>query len=149
MDDVLLMHYDWLRALHIIAVICWMAGLLYLPRLFVYHCGVEKGSDASETFKIMERKLMNLIMRPSMVAAWIFGLLMLYANPGLLEGQGWMHAKLLLVVMMSLLHEIYAKHLKAFAKDENQKSEKYYRIINEGPALLMVLIVIFAVVEPF
>ena len=149
MQDVLLQNYEWLRALHIIAVISWMAGMLYLPRLFVYHAETEAGSDKSETFKIMERRLLKFIINPAMIAAWILGLSMLYANPGMLEGQGWMHAKLLLVLVMSGVHGMLAKNVKIFARDENVKSSRYFRILNEVPTALMILIVIFAVVQPF
>lgn len=149
MQDFLLQNYDWLRAIHIIAVISWMAGMLYLPRIFVYHVDAEKGSKQSETFKIMEHKLLKIILNPAMMVAWIFGVAMLYANPGIVEGQGWMHAKLLLVLLMSGVHGILAKHVRLFANDENEKSGKFFRILNEVPAVLMILIVILAVVEPF
>ncbi|MBX2834327.1 MAG: protoporphyrinogen oxidase HemJ [Micavibrio sp.] len=149
MQEWLLLHYDWLRALHIISVISWMAGMLYLPRLFVYHSESEIGSDKSETFKVMERKLLKIIINPGMGSSWLFGLGMLFANPGLLQGQGWMHAKLFLVLVLSAIHGILAKAVKKFERDENTKSSKYYRIINEVPAVLMILIVIFVVVEPF
>ena len=149
MQDFLLQNYDWLRAIHIIAVISWMAGMLYLPRIFVYHVDAEKGSKQSGTFKIMEHKLLKIILNPAMMVAWIFGVAMLYANPGIVEGQGWMHAKLLLVLLMSGVHGILAKHVRLFANDENEKSGKFFRILNEVPAVLMILIVILAVVEPF
>ena len=143
------MNYEWLRALHILAVISWMAGMLYLPRLFVYHADCEAGSDMSETFKIMERRLLKFIMTPAMAVSWILGLAMLYANPGMLEGAGWMHAKLLLVVLMSGAHGVLSKHVRKFVRDENEKSAKYFRILNEVPTVLMIGIVIFAVVQPF
>lgn len=149
MQEFLSLNYEWLRALHLIAVMSWMAGMLYLPRLFVYHTQAEIGSKQSETFKIMERRLLKAIINPAMMAAWILGLLMLYANPGLIQGQGWMHVKLLFVLLMSAVHGIYAGDVKKFARDENQKSEKYYRIINEIPAVFMIVIVILAVIEPF
>ena len=149
MQDFLLQNYEWLRALHIIAVICWMAGMLYLPRLFVYHAEADAGSDTSETFKIMERRLFKFIMSPAMIVSWILGLAMLYANPGMLEGAGWMHAKLLFVVLMSAAHGVLSKNVRLFAKDENTKSAKYFRILNEVPTVLMIGIVIFAVVQPF
>lgn len=142
------MNYEWLRALHIIAVISWMAGMLYLPRLFVYHVTAEKGSDKSETFKIMERKLLKIILNPAMIASWIFGLLMIYANPGMMSG-GWIHVKLLLVFLLSGFHGMLSKQVKVFAADENEKSERFFRIINEVPAVMMVVIVIMAVVQPF
>ncbi|MCB1721729.1 MAG: protoporphyrinogen oxidase HemJ [Alphaproteobacteria bacterium] len=149
MQDFLLQNYEWMRALHIISVIAWMAGMLYLPRLFVYHTAAALGSEMSETFKVMERRLLKAIINPAMIASWLFGLLMLYANPGMLEGQGWMHAKLLFVVLMSGVHGMLAKDVKRFARDENTKSSTYYRILNEIPTVLMIGIVIFAVVQPF
>ena len=149
MQDFLLMNYEWLRALHIIAVISWMAGMLYLPRLFVYHAEAKTGSEISETFKVMERRLLKYIMSPAMGASWILGLAMLYANPGMLEGGGWMHAKLLFVFLMSGVHGALAKHVRKFSNDENDKSAKYFRILNEVPTVLMIGIVIFAVVQPF
>ena len=149
MQDFLLINYEWFRALHIIAVISWMAGMLYLPRLFVYHATSEKGSVQSEGFKVMERRLLKYIMTPAMLASWVLGLTMLAANPAMLSGQGWMHAKLLLVVIMSGLHGMLAAHVRRFANDENQKDAKFFRIINEVPTVLMILIVILAVVQPF
>lgn len=148
MAEVLLQQYDWLRALHIISVIAWMAGMLYLPRLFVYHADSEKGSDKSETFKIMERKLLKIIMNPAFVSSWVFGLLMLWANPSLMS-EGWMHVKLTGIIVLSGLHHVYARWVKKFAKDENTRPAKFYRIWNEAPALIMVVIVIMAVAEPF
>lgn len=149
MQDFFLQNYEWLRALHIIAVISWMAGMLYLPRLFVYHADAKVGSDQSETFKIMEHRLLKFIMTPAMIASWLFGLSMLYANPGMLQGAGWMHAKLLFVVLLSASHGVLAKHVRLFAADQNEKSPKYFRILNEIPTVLMIAIVIFAVVQPF
>ena len=148
MQELLLQNYEWLRAFHIIAVISWMAGMLYLPRLFVYHADTEAGSDKSETFKIMERRLLKIIMSPAMGASWIFGLLMIAANPGMFN-DGWIHVKLLLVILMSALHGILSKHVKIFARDENDKPAKYFRILNEVPTVLMIAIVILAVVQPF
>ncbi len=149
MQDFLILHYDWLRAIHIIAVISWMAGMLYLPRLFVYHSDTAIGSDMSETLKIMERKLLRFIINPAMIITWIFGLLMLHARSGLFMSEPWMHVKLLFVVLMTAMHHVYTRHVKIFAKDENKKSAKYFRIINEIPAIFMIIIVIMAVVEPF
>lgn len=149
MQDILLSNYEWLRAFHIIAVISWMAGMLYLPRLFVYHVAAEKGSVQSETFKVMEWRLLKCIINPAMIAAWILGLSMLYANPGMLEGQGWLHAKLVLVLLMSAVHGVLSKHVKVFKRDENVKSAKYFRILNEVPTVLMIAIVILAVAQPF
>lgn len=141
-------HYPWLKALHIIAVLCWMAGMLYLPRLFVYHAGAPKGGEASETFKIMERRLLKFIMTPAMVAAFLFGGLMIAANPALM-GQPWLHAKLALVFLMAGLHGYLAGAVKVFARDANRRSGRFYRYINEIPTVLMIFIVILAVVKPF
>ena len=148
MQDFLLQHYLWLKALHLIAVMSWMAGLLYLPRLFVYHAEAEIGSEKSETFKVMELRLLRYIMSPASIATWLFGGLMLWANPGLLE-QGWMHTKLLCVVLMTGAHHAMMKWRKDFAADQNQKSTKYFRILNEIPTALMVIIIIMVVVQPF
>jgi putative membrane protein len=150
MDDFLLQHYLWLKSLHLIAVIAWMAGLLYLPRLFVYHAESSIGSDKSEIFKIMEYRLMRYIMAPASIATWVFGGLMLYTNwDGIMQGGGWMHAKLLLVVLMTGLHHVFMKWRKQFARDENTRSAKFYRIWNEAPTVLMIAIVILVIVKPF
>lgn len=146
MHDFLLQHYPLIKALHIISIIAWMAGLLYLPRLFVYH--VTATGKASEMLKTMERRLLTIIMHPALVASWTFGGLMLYANTGLLSS-GWMHAKLLLVVLMTGAHHAMMKWRKKFEHGENKRSEKFYRIMNEVPTALMILIVIFAVTKPF
>ncbi len=139
-------HYFIIKALHLIAVISWMAGLLYLPRLFVYHADAEKGSELSETFKIMERKLYRFIMNPAMIATWIFGLLMLTANPVLLA-QGWMHFKLTLVILMTGFHHVLGAWRKKFLADANTRSHKFYRKVNEIPTLLMMGIVFLAVLK--
>lgn len=148
MQEFLLDHYTVIKALHIIAVISWMAGLLYLPRLFVYHADAEKGSELSETLKIMERKLLRLIMNPAMIAAWLFGGAMLYANDTLLS-QHWMHAKLTLIVLMTVFHHLLSRWRKVFVKDMNKHSHKFYRKVNEVPTLLMIAIVFLAVLKPF
>ncbi len=148
MQDFLLINYEWLRALHIIAVISWMAGMLYLPRLFVYHVDAEKDSVQSETFKIMEKRLLRYIMSPASIAAWVFGGAMLYANPGMMS-ELWMHMKLTAVVAMTVIHHMYMIWRKKFERDENTKSAKFYKIINEVPTVLMIIIVIMAVVQPF
>lgn len=148
MSEFLAIHYEWLRALHIISVIAWMAGLLYLPRLFVYHAESAHGSPQSETFKIMERRLLKIIMNPASISVWLFGGLMLYAAPGMLS-EGWMHVKLTCVILMTGLHHVYARWVKIFAADKNTRPAKFYRIMNEVPAALMVIIVIMAVVQPF
>ncbi len=148
MQETLSINYEWLRAIHILAVISWMAGMLYLPRLFVYHVDAVVGSDQSETFKIMEKRLMRYIMAPASVVAWVFGGLMLWANPGMFS-EGWMHAKLLFVVLMTVVHHLFMIWRKKFERDENVKSAKFFRVWNEIPTLLMIAIVIMAVVQPF
>lgn len=147
-QDFLISHYTSLKALHIIAVISWMAGLLYLPRLFVYHADALRKSAVSDTFKIMERRLYRFIMRPAMVMTWVFGLTMLHANPGLM-GSGWFHAKLGLVVAMTGLHHVFGAWMRKFAEDKNDRPAKFYRWWNEAPTLLMVVIVFLAVTKPF
>ena len=138
--------YLWIKAVHVIAIISWMAGLLYLPRLFVYHTGVKPRSEASETFKIMERRLIKAIMTPAMVLAWILGLIM--AVDGSLFSQGWFHVKLASVVAMTVAHFFLARCKDDFAADRNARSEKFYRVINEVPTLLMIVIVIVVIVKP-
>lgn len=140
--------YEWIKALHVISVIAWMAGLFYLPRLFVYHCQAKAGSEQSETFKVMERRLLRAIMNPAMIATWIFGLYIAIEGAWF-TGSGWLHAKLALVVVMTVMHMAMARWRRAFAEDRNIHSEKFYRIANEGPTLLMVGIVILVIVKPF
>jgi putative membrane protein len=139
--------YLWVKALHVIAVIAWMAGMLYLPRLMVYHCDAEPGSVQSETFKVMERRLLTAIINPAMVATWVFGLTL--AVTGDWFSSPWLHAKLILVVAMSALHGMMVGWVRAFAKDSNRRPARFYRIANEVPTVLMVLIVILVVVKPF
>ncbi len=139
--------YLWLKAAHVIAVIAWMAGMLYLPRLFVYHCAAPVGSPQSETFKVMERRLLRVIINPAMMLTWGFGLAL--AIQGGWFASGWLHAKLLLVLVLSGIHGFLAGRVRDFARDRNMRSAKFYRIINEVPAVLMVLIVILVVVKPF
>ena len=140
------MAYDWVKALHIISVIAWMAGLLYLPRLYVYHAMVEAGSVRAETFKLMERRLLKAIMNPAMIASWGFGLAMLYMNPGLLS-EIWMMIKIVCIIGMTAAHMIFGKMRKELEKDRARK-DSVYRIWNEAPTILMIIIVIMAVVEP-
>lgn len=140
--------YPWLKAAHVIAVIAWMAGLLYLPRLFVYHCAAEPRSTQSEVFKVMERRLLRAIMTPAMLAAWTFGLL-LAAIPGTGAGAGWLVVKLALVLAMTGLHGFMARWRRDFEADRNRRPARFYRIANEVPAVLMVAIVVLAVVKPF
>lgn len=149
MSDFILTHYQWFKALHIIAVIAWMAGMLYLPRLFVYHVDAEQGSVQSETFKIMERRLLKFIMTPALIATWLFAILMIAANSETLMQSGWFHAKFLLVFIMSGIHGVFSKWVKVFAADANQKTAKFYKIWNEVPTVLMIIIVLLAVVKPY
>ena len=139
--------YEWLKALHIIAVISWMAGLLYLPRLFVYHAAAEPGSAQSETFKVMERRLLKAIMGPAMGVTWVLGIVL--AIQGHWFVAGWLHAKIALVVAMSVMHGLFGRWASDFAADRNRRSQKFYRIANEIPTVLMILIVILVVVKPF
>ncbi|HWP27325.1 MAG TPA: protoporphyrinogen oxidase HemJ [Xanthobacteraceae bacterium] len=139
--------YEWIKAFHIIAVIAWMAGMLYLPRLYVYHCAAEVGSQQSETFKVMERRLLRMIINPAMIATWALGLWL--AWQGGLHRAGWFQVKFVLVLALSAFHGLLARARKDFAADRNRRSAKYYRIINEIPAVLMVAIVVLAVVKPF
>jgi len=139
--------YLWFKALHIVAVIAWMAGMLYLPRLFVYHCAAEPGSQQSETFKVMERRLLRAIINPAMIVTWVVGL-WLASDAGFFS-DGWLHAKLALVLAMSGLHGYFGSCVRAFAADRNTHTQRFYRIMNEVPTLLMILIVILVVVKPF
>lgn len=148
MQDFLLQNYEWLRAFHIISVIAWMAGMLYLPRLYVYHAQSEVGSDRSEIFKVMERRLLRYIINPAMIAAFLFGVLMFIAVPALFQ-EGWMHIKLTALFLLFGVHGILAKHRRLFERDERKKPAKFYRILNEVPTALMIVIVIMAVVQPF
>jgi putative membrane protein len=139
--------YVWIKALHVIAVISWMAGMLYLPRLFVYHCEAEIGSKQSETFKLMERRLLKAIINPAMMVTWIAGLYLAWA--GHWFAAAWFHAKLLLVLVLSGAHGFFVRFVKDFAADRNPHSQKFYRIINEVPTVLLIGIVILVVVKPF
>jgi protoporphyrinogen IX oxidase len=141
--------YPWIKSAHLLAVIAWMAGLLYLPRLFVYHAMAPLGSDRSETFKIMERRLQRGIMTPAMLATLIFGL-MLAGTPGVVDWhRGWIWAKLILVVALIAYHGALGHWRRAFAKDHNRHSPRFFRIINELPTLALVAIVVLVVVKPF
>lgn len=144
-------YFIWFKALHLIAVFAWMAGMLYLPRLYVYHCDAEPGSKQSEDFKVMERKLLRGIINPSMIAAWVFGGLMLWIgfSSGFHEGAGWLHVKLTMVVLMTVMHGFYARWRKDFEADRNIRSPRFYRFWNEVPAVLMIIIVIMVIVRPF
>jgi protoporphyrinogen IX oxidase len=139
--------YAWVKAFHIIAVIAWMAGMLYLPRLFVYHCAAEAGSVQSETFKVMERRLLRAIITPAMIATWIFGLWLAWRGGWF--GFGWLQVKLAVVVLLSALHGLLARWVKDFAADRNRHSQKFYRIINEVPTVAMIIAVLLVVLKPF
>jgi putative membrane protein len=139
--------YQWVKAFHVIAVIAWMAGMLYLPRLFVYHCDAEVGSRQSETFKVMERRLLRGIINPSMVVSWALGLTMAYDGNWMMSP--WFVGKLLLVVVMSAIHGMLVRWTADFAADRNQRSPLFFRIVNEVPAVLMVGIVLLVVIKPF
>ena len=142
-------YYEWFKALHVISVIAWMAGMLYLPRLYVYHADAAPGSDKSETFKIMERRLLKAITTPAMVASFIFGTLML-ATPGVIDwSTGWIWAKIALIVAMTAMHGFLGKWRKDFEADRNTRPGKFYRMMNVVPTLLMIFVVILVIVKPF
>ncbi|WP_312922408.1 protoporphyrinogen oxidase HemJ [Stutzerimonas nitrititolerans] len=142
------MLYLWLKALHIVAIVCWFAGLFYLPRLFVYHA-MSEDQLSRERFQTMERKLYRGIMMPSMIATLLFGIGMIAMNPGLFATGGWLHAKLTLVVVLIGYHHLCGAQLKRFARDQNNRSHVFYRWFNEFPVLLLLAIVILVVVKPF
>jgi putative membrane protein len=142
-DDFLL----YIKAFHVIAVISWMAGLLYMPRLFIYHSDAEPGSPQSETFKMMEQRLLKIIMNPAMMITWLLGLFLaseVYAFQG-----GWLHAKILLVAILTAVHMLFSKAVRTFAGDGPRKTPRYWRMMNEVPTLLMIFIVILVIVKPF
>ena len=139
--------YEWIKAFHVIAVISWMAGMLYLPRLFVYHCDAEIGSKQSETFKVMERRLLKGIINPAMILTWLLGLYMALA--GHWYSAGWFQAKFVLVLVMSGIHGFFTRCVRDFANDRNIRNQKFYRIINEIPTVLMICIVMLVIVKPF
>jgi len=140
-------YIPWLLAFHLIAVIAWMSAMLYLPRLFVYHTQSQPGTESSERFKVMERRLLKGIMNPSMIAVWILGPLLAWLTGAYLDT--WLQIKFVLVIIMSAMHGHYVRCWRAFAEDRNMHSARYYKIINEVPAVLMVLIVILVKVQPF
>ena len=142
------MSYEIIKALHILSVISWMVGLLYLPRLFVYHAMVETVSARALTFKLMERRLLKGIMNPAMIASWIFGLWMLHLNPGLLS-LPWMWVKIICVLLMTATHMVFARMRRKLENDESPHKHLTYRIWNEMPFILLIIIVVMAVVEPF
>lgn len=139
--------YLWIKALHVIAIISWMAGLLYLPRLFVHHCDMPAGSPGSEKFKTMERLLLNAIMTPAAVVSWAAGLTL--AVVGGLFQEGWFHVKLTLVILMTISHYMMVRWRQDFAADRNKRPQRFYRVANEVPTLLMIFIVILVIVKPF
>ncbi len=139
--------YLWVKAIHVIAIIAWMAGLLYLPRLFVYHAETRPGSEQSETFKIMERPLLRAIMTPAMIISWVLGLWLVWQGGWLTAI--WLHLKLAGVIALSGVHGYLAASVRAFAEDRNEKSTRHWRIINEAPTVLMIAIVVFVIVKPF
>ncbi len=140
--------YEWVKAFHIIFIIAWMAGLLYLPRLFVYHCRAEVGSEMAATFKVMEGRLYYWIMLPAMLVSWVLGLWLIYLNQALLS-QGWLHTKLLLVVFLTGAHHVQGAWFKAFRADRNRHSEGFFRVMNEVPTILMIAIVLLVVLGPY
>ena len=141
--------YLWLKAFHVISVIAWMAGLFYLPRLYVYHCGVAAGSAEGERFKVMERRLLKQIINPAMIATWTFGILLIL-TPGAVDwGAGWWYVKLAGIVLLMGFHGACSKWRRDFLEDRNRRPERFYRIANEVPTLLMLVIVIMVIVKPF
>jgi protoporphyrinogen IX oxidase len=139
--------YVWIKALHVVAIISWMAGMLYLPRLFVYHCAADVGSKQSETFKVMERRLLRAIINPAMVVTWGAGFWLALESGH--YRSGWMQAKFVLVLILSAVHGQFVRWTREFAEDRNTHSQKFYRVINEIPTVLMIGIVILVIVKPF
>lgn len=139
--------YLWAKAIHVIAIIAWMAGMFYLPRLFIYHCEAEIGSPQSETFKVMEGRLLRIIINPAMTISWAFGLWLAWDAGFLMDA--WFHTKLLAVLLLSAVHGYFARAVRQFAEDRNERSQKFWRLMNEAPTLLMMVIVILVVVKPF
>lgn len=139
--------YPWIKALHVIAIISWMAGMLYLPRLFIYHSDCKPDSDQARTFAVMERRLVTVIMNPAMIVSWVLGL---YLAWSVFEFQGgWLHAKLAAAVALSAVHGYFAKSARSFGEGRYVKTPRFWRMMNEAPTLLMIVIVIFAIVKPF
>ncbi|MFU0505098.1 protoporphyrinogen oxidase HemJ [Pseudaminobacter sp. NGMCC 1.201702] len=139
--------YPWIKAAHVVAVISWMAGMLYLPRLFVYHVAAERGSVQSETFKTMEQRLLRTIINPAMTLTWVLGLWLAWKGFGF--SGGWLHAKLAAVVLLSAVHGYLSGAVRRFGEDRNEKSARHWRMVNEIPTVLMVIIVILVIVKPF
>ncbi len=139
--------YSWIKAVHVIAVMSWMAGMLYLPRLFIYHCGTAAGSEASEIFKVMEGRLLRVIINPAMVIAWVLGLYLAWAGFSLMGT--WLWLKFGMVLALSAVHGYFAAAVRAFAEDRNVKSTGHWRMMNEAPTVLMIVIVVLVIVKPF
>lgn len=139
--------YSWVKAVHIIAVISWMAGMLYLPRLFVYHCEAKPGSELSETFKVMERRLLTIIINPAMIVSWVLGIWMAWEGGWFTSP--WLHVKLALALAMSATHGYFSLSVRRFREDRNTLSARRWRLLNEAPTVLMIAIVILVVVKPF
>jgi putative membrane protein len=147
--DWLIHLYPWTKALHIIAMVAWMAGMFYLPRLYVYHCDLAPGSAESERFKVMEWRLLKQIINPAMIATWVFGT-MLMLTPGVIDwSSGWWHVKFACVLAMAGFHGALSKWRRMFMEDRNTRPQRFYRIANEVPTLLLVVIVVMVVVRPF
>jgi putative membrane protein len=149
MLDALTPFYLWIKAFHIIAVIAWMAGMLYLPRLYYYHCDAAPGSAESERFKTMEGRLLRIIINPAMIAVWVLGPALVFAPPSGGWNQPWLHAKLFLVLCLTAVHGLFSRWRKDFARDRNRRPKRFYAAWNEVPAVLMIGIVILVVVKPF
>jgi putative membrane protein len=144
------MTYLWIKSFHVVAVIAWMAALLYLPRLMVYHAAAEPGSAQSETFKVMERRLLKAIATPAMIAVWVLGLVLAFGyGVGIGDGTGWLHAKIALVVALSAFHGFSARWVRAFGADRNTRPARFYRLVNEIPTVLLIAIVVLVIVKPF
>ena len=139
--------YLWAKAVHVIAVIAWMAGMLYLPRLFVYHAEAGPGTPQSETFKVMERRLLRAIINPAMIVTWVFGLWLAWNGDWL--AAGWFHVKFAAVLVLSGLHGYFSSAVRAFSEDRNKKSSRHWRLMNEIPTLLLIIIVVMVIVKPF
>ncbi|MDX1924012.1 MAG: protoporphyrinogen oxidase HemJ [Rickettsiaceae bacterium] len=141
-------YYNWFKVVHVISVIAWMAGLLYLPRIYVYHSSVKVDSDVDEIFKVMERRLLRYIMNPAMISSFIFGLLLSYLYG--LEAMGpWFHIKMLCVTFLAIFHALLARWRKDFERGLNKKSETFFRVVNEVPTILMIIIIIMVIIKPF
>lgn len=147
--SLLLPLYPWVKALHVVSMVAWMAGMFYLPRLYVYHCEVPRGSAEGERFKVMERRLLKQISNPAMIATFVFGIL-LVLTPGVIDwSAGWWHVKLLAVLAMTALHGMLSRWRRDFLHDRNTRSQQFYRIANEVPTLLLLVIVVMVIVRPF